>query len=329
MEKVDLSKLAAIPYLDLSNHLGRTLSSLCFYDGDWKMWISAGDRLIQTSAWPAEAFYFARAPERPSDLCLQTLNFVAQRASFPELMKAFVGFQDDVFNVSASLAKICFLHAHRDTIKHGVGRMVITEVEYILSVCRSMFDLLQEMVGYLWNSIQIVDSSIKKKPLKSSFTDMILQSGQPVSAIQISERFGLPPALAEVYIRHSQFFLNLRRIRDNIAHRGSQVQTIFTGETGFLVAGNLRPFSDWDIWRDEEREPNNLVPLLPALGLVVHHTLTACEEFFHALEGVIAFPSPLVPGMAFFMRGYFNDDFLAILSDAAQRDTSGQSAKIG
>jgi hypothetical protein len=72
MEKIDLSKLAAIPYLDLSDFQGRALSSLCFHDGDWKMWISAGDQLIQTHAWPAESFYFARAPERPSDLCLQT-----------------------------------------------------------------------------------------------------------------------------------------------------------------------------------------------------------------------------------------------------------------
>lgn len=327
MEKVDLSKLAAIPYLDLSDLQGRTLSSLCFHDDDWKMWISAGDQLIQTRAWPAESFYFARAPERQSDLCLQTLNFIAQRASFPELMKAFVGFQDDIFNVSASLAKIGLLHAHRDTNKHGIGRMVTTEVEYILSVCRSMFDLLQEMVGHLWESIRLIDSTIRKKALKDSFTDMILQSGKPASATQISERFGLPPALADVYVRHSEFFLNLRRIRDNIAHRGSQVQTIFSGERGFLVAGNLRPFSDWNIWRDDEREPNNLVPLLPALGLVVHHTLNACEEFFHTLEGVIRFPAPLVPGMAFFMRGYFNDEFVAILLDAAQRATASPIAR--
>jgi hypothetical protein len=161
--------------------------------------------------------------------------------------------------------------------------------------------------------------------LKASFTDMIFQSGKPASAAQISERFGLPPALADVYVRHSQFFLNLRKFRDNVVHRGSQVQTIFGGDQGFLVAGNLRPFSDWNIWRDDEREPNNLVPLLPALGLVVHHTLYACEEFFHTLEGVITFPASLVPGMAFFMRGYFNDEFVATLQDAAQRDIQSRS----
>src|SRR5208282_5514062 len=116
METIGLSKLATIPYLDLSDIRDRTLSSLCFHDDGWKMWVSAGDQLIQIQAWPAESFYFARAPERQSDLCLQTLNFIAQRASFPEVMKAFVGLQDDIFNVSASLAKIGFLHASRESI---------------------------------------------------------------------------------------------------------------------------------------------------------------------------------------------------------------------
>jgi hypothetical protein len=324
MKQVDISKLAAIPFVDLSSIQGRTLSSLCFYDGDWKMWLVAGDQLIQTRAWPTESFYFARAPERESDLCLQTLNFIAQRASFPELTRAFVGFQDDVFNVSASLAKIGLLHGQRDIVKHGIVRMAITEVEYILSICRSMFDLLQEMVRHLWESTLLTDSAARKKTLKESFADMIFQSGKPASTLQISERFGLPPALADVYVRHSKFFQNLRKIRDNIVHRGSQVQSIFDGERGFLVAGKLRPFSDWNIWRDDEREQNDLVPLLPALGLIVHHTLLACEDFFYTLEGIIRFPTPLVPEMSFFMRGYFNDEFVAILRDAAQRATISQ-----
>jgi hypothetical protein len=46
MTQIDLSKLSAIPYLDLSDVQGRTISSLCFHDGDWKMWINAGDKLI-------------------------------------------------------------------------------------------------------------------------------------------------------------------------------------------------------------------------------------------------------------------------------------------
>lgn len=322
MEKIDLDKLRAIPYLDLSDLQGRTLSSLCFYDDGWKFWIWAGGQLIETCAWPGEAFYFARAPERPSDLCLHTLNFIAQRASFPELMKAFVGFQDDIFNLSASIAKIELLHKHSDAVKHGVRRMVVTEVEYMLSICRSLFDLLQEMIGHLWEKVTPTVESHKKKRLKQSFADMIMHSGKLVSASDITEKYGLPEALAKIYKNYSEFFLALRAIRDNIVHRGSQVQTIFRGENGFFLSGNLRPFSKWNIWHDDERDSNNLVPLIPALGFIIHKTLSACEDLFHRLDEIIRFPSPLVPQMAFFMRGYFNEQFSEVLQDAAIRSTS-------
>jgi hypothetical protein len=55
MANIDLSKLSVIPYLDVSNLHGRFISTLMFYDaGAWRMWISAGDQLVEIKAWPAE-----------------------------------------------------------------------------------------------------------------------------------------------------------------------------------------------------------------------------------------------------------------------------------
>ena len=53
------------------------------------------------------------------------------RASDAELLAA---------NLSASLAKIRLLHRTRKEHKTGVSRMVATEIEYLHSVCRSIFD---------------------------------------------------------------------------------------------------------------------------------------------------------------------------------------------
>jgi hypothetical protein len=135
----------------------------------------------------------------------------------------------------------------------------------------------------------------------------------------LTERFGLPQPLADAYVRHADFFLSLRTFRDNLTHRGSHVQTVFTTENGFLVAGSLRPFATMQIWRDDEREPNNLVPLLPALSTVIYRTLGACEDFAHILESFILFPPPIAPSMGFFMRGYFNEPLMRALKDAEER----------
>lgn len=323
MANIDLSKLSIIPYLDISNLHGRFISTLIFYeDGAWRTWISAGDQLVEIRAWPAESFYFAVEPESPTDICFHFLDFIAQRASFPRLQKPILGLRDDVFNLSASLAKISHLNASKDTVGPGVSRMVVTEVEYLFSVCRSVFDLLQEIASGLWETINLHDASLNKKPLKDTFSKMVLFQGRSSTENELIERFGLPAPLADYYVRNTNFFMTLREFRDNIIHRGSQIQTIFSSETGFLIQHSLRPFSDMAIWSEEEQQPNDLVPLFPALCVIVHKTLSACEDFSSTIEQIIQFPPQIAPNMRFFMRGFFNDSFSAALHDANSRLTN-------
>lgn len=322
MTKIDLSKLSIIPYLDISNLHGRFISTLSFYDaGAWRMWTPAGDQLVEIKAWPAESFYFGVEPESPTDICFHFLDFIAQRASFDELQKPILGLRDDVFNLSASLAKISHLNITSHIVGSGVARMVVTEIEYLFSVCRSVFDLLQEISSALWKRAKFHDSSINKKSLKETFSKMVTFQGRASTEQELIERFGLPQPLAAYYVRNAEFFMILREFRDNIIHRGSQVQTIFSSETGFLIRHALKPFSDMEIWSEGEKQPNGLVPLFPALCVMVHKTLSACEDFSSTIEKTIQFPSQIAPNMCFFMRGYFNEMFSAALHDAHIRLT--------
>jgi hypothetical protein len=132
--------------------------------------------------------------------------------------------RDDVFNLSASLAKISHLHATKDIVGPGVSRMAVTEIEYLFSVCRSVFDLLQEIASALWGTIKLHDSSVTKKPLKETFSKMILFQGRASTEKELIERFGLPQPLAAYYARNAEFFMTLREFRDNVIHRGSQVE---------------------------------------------------------------------------------------------------------
>ena len=323
MTQIDITKLSTIPYLDISDLHGRFISTLIFYDdGTWRTWIQAGDQLVEIKAWPAETFYFSVEPERPTDICFHFLDFIAQRASFNELQKPILGLRDDIFNLSTSLAKISHLYTTRDLAGKGVSRMVVTEVEYLFSICRSIFDLLQEIASALWQTIQLNDSSVKKKALKKSFSDMVRFENRVSTEQELMDRFGLPQPLAAYYVRHAEFFMSLREFRDNVIHRGSQVQPIFLSEAGFLIQHSLKPFSNMAIWRIEEKQPNNLVPLFPALSIVVYKTLLACEDFSSTIEEVIQFPSKIAPNMRLFMRGYFNESFSAALNDANIRLTS-------
>jgi len=59
-----------------------------------------------------------------------------------------------------------------------------------------MFDLLQEIVSRIWDTIHLLDTSIEKKKLPASFRRVVLYKDAIQSPQEIQERFGLSPALA-------------------------------------------------------------------------------------------------------------------------------------
>lgn len=324
----DIVTLDRIPHFDLSDIGGRFICTLSFYDKDkWRCWFPVegpSQRFVEAQAWPAEDSYFGHAPELATDTHSYLLNLIAQRANFDENKLAFCGVQDDIFNLSAALAKVEMAHAAGKGL-HGSSRLVATEIEFTLAVCRSLFDLLQEIIANLWATVKPIDEGLTIKPLKRAFSDMALANNQVRTVAEISERFGLPETIAQFYARHAPLFLQIRRFRDSLLHRGSRVQTIFRGDRGFLIRKTLGPFRDLDIWRDDEIEKNHLVPLLPALGMVIHGTLDACDDFARTIERCIILPEPTVPGMNLYLRGYFDQKLALALEDAQARLTDGRS----
>ncbi len=97
------------------------------------------------------------------------------------------------------------------------------------------------------------------------------------------------------------------------------MQHIFEGDGAFLIASRFRPFPDLDLWADEERQSNDLVPLLPALQMLVYRTITICNDFCATLSQQIGFPPPIVPEMVLFSRGYFARHLIEALQSGAAR----------
>ena len=311
MAQVKLTELSEIPFLDVGNIQGRLILSLTFYvKGDWSMWIPTDKGIQKIKGWPAEAFYFGDTPELGTDIYFHFLDFLTQRASFASIQKPLRGLNDDFFNLSASLAKLDLLYKKRDEVKAGVSRMVSTEIEYIFSVCRSIFDLLQEIIAQLWTTVRLVDEKAKKQFLPETFSKATALLQKNSRSDCLVEKYGLPSQLAEFYIRNFQFFSSLREFRDNVAHRGSSVDTIFSTERGFAVHDSQAPFSEYGVWTEEHKKANGLCSLRPAIGHVIHQTLAACEDFSRTIESIILFPPPIAPGLHLYMRGYFNEHLI-------------------
>jgi hypothetical protein len=307
MSAVSLDELAKVPFVDLKDLRGRTISSLSFWDGEWHLWVQLADgKLMKIQGWPAEGGYFGKDAQQPMDAYLEFLNFIAQHCSIPSVMPMFISLQQDFFNMCASIRKFDLLHEQSGNLKTAAGRLVATELEYLFSLCRSVFDLLQEIVAVQWQAVKLVDPNIKKKQLPRSFADVALSAGTLRSEDELINRFHLPQPLAAFYARHGLFFEILRTFRDRFVHGGSTPEQVFVTERGFAVVRTSQPFCRFTLWTEEHMLPNELCSLRPVIGHLVVETLRACEDDATTIQTIIQWPPPIAPGMSFFLRGFFN-----------------------
>lgn len=304
-------EIAKLPHLRVDELQGRCLLLLPFWNGEeWRMWVPRDDGTIMPFK-PINAIhtdYLAAKAAGPEDIFLPFVDFMMQRAAWPDVEHWFRAIRDDLHNLGTTLAKLDFFFAHREEIP-GISRFVATEVEYIFTVCRSVFDLLQETIARVWERVRFLDPEAEaaKKKLKPTFSKMVLENNQPRTVEQLRTRFGLPPDLAEFYARAAPFFLQLRAHRDGVVHGGATHDFIYDTERGFAVPSDLQPYASWGVWANSDPyNKNGLVSLRPALAHLIYSTFGTCNAFTQVMGRTIRFPPEIAPGLRLFIRGQHN-----------------------
>lgn len=80
------------------------------------------------------------------------------------------GISEDINNLCVSVEKIDLFHDIWLKDAERINwRFVTTEIEYIFKVCRSIFDLLQEVVYRIWERFQYADQTLQKKKNSEKF----------------------------------------------------------------------------------------------------------------------------------------------------------------
>jgi hypothetical protein len=307
------SELAKIPFIDSDNIGNRTLTTLTFFDsGEWHMWFPMPTGLIPMKGQPVEADYFGRVAEKSADVYLEFLNFMTQRACWADALRSIDGIRDDIHNLGASLAKLELFHRSSRDQGIDIRRFASTEVEFIFGVCRSLFDLLQEVIAALWQRVELLDANVKKRQLPASFRRMVLKEEQLMAPEAIQARHHVPAQLASFYHRNGRFFQVLRRYRDDIVHSGRDFEFIFVTQKGFAVRADTEPFASFGVWNEEHMLPNRLASLRPVVSHVITATLLACEDFAQTIQQIIRFPPEIAPGFKLFMRGAHTEQLLAM-----------------
>lgn len=272
---------------------------------DWFLLMpdSTGD-LQWVIAESSESGYFgSESANEETDLQVPFLNLYYQHLSWPDILGILPDLVEDVRNMSASLSKIGLYQSLSMSNAASVERFVVTELEYLFTVCRSMYDLLQFIIKNTWDRIRI-DNGREKSTLKSAFSDMVLHASEPQSAESLVDKYGLTNELAQFYEDSADRFLRIREFRDEIAHNGETVDTIFVKEKGFAVDVTSIPYCRFDVWSGEIVDDNNLAPIWPFISTVVGETVETLNLFIAALlRDPVRVPPEIAPGYKHYIRG--------------------------
>lgn len=308
MYTVKQAELSKIPYLDATAVDQRVLLLMPFWDGEiWRHWIGVdGGALIEMKPIDTvRSNYVATTAARDTDLFFPFADFMWQRANWPETSRLILSILDDFHMLGTSAAKLRHFFETREQVdKSLLGAFVQTELEYMLTVSRSVFDLLQEAVAGFWNKrVLLLDNAAQKarRPLPDTFSKVVLESNRLRTADEIASRFGLPDVIAAQYATYGETFLHLRTWRDRIVHGGSSVDMIFVTDKGFCVSPTHSAFSDFE-WTDAHRYNDAIVSLLPWVANIVGRTVGACTDLITAYASVIQFPPEVAPGYRVFVR---------------------------
>jgi hypothetical protein len=315
VEQVPVAAMSQIPWFNPQAVDGRIINLMPYWDGQkWYFYhFHEGRALPLQIVDVSAADYLAKAPQRPTDIRIPFAEIMWQRASFPETLPFILGILADFSNFSASVSKLRFLHSKRNDIPDlAVTNYARTEIEYLLSLSRGVFDLLQELFSILWRErVQLLDpekEKIRKRSrMPKSFADVALQGDDIRSSDEICRKWALPETMAIEYTRVAPFFLHLRDWRNRIIHGGTNFGPIFVDDDGFKIRVADKLFSWANCWSMDDITETGLGSLEPWLAQVIFGSMAICSTLAYTFAQVIRLPEPIAPDLMVFSRNPTDD----------------------
>lgn len=306
-------ELKKLPYLQRLPDGGRIVSLQSYYaheTHDWHLWLPvrpgelgriAGGEVVTGS-------YYAEAPADASrDLEFPLGTLLTMHLSFVPALRQLSKLESDVHRCAAVLEKYHLFSGMRGNKDDDPSLLVVSELEYLLMLLRSLYDVLQGVVGSIAARLIHLDGTQRRvtQHLPSSFADVALAGADFRTVEEMESRWGVPAALGTWYQHEAPFFRELRELRNGISHHGRSLPTVFSVDWGFAIAPSEVPWNRFDEWPPNRLWDGRLGSLRSIFAGFVIHSLQACTRFASVLKSVVQLPPPLHDRLRFYVRSPF------------------------
>ena len=290
---------------------------------DWLVYVPSpdGGLTVLKGGEMYKGTYFGSKSAYDEDIQIPIITFFYQHASFSNVIEYFPSIEEDLRNLAACMSKVAVYQHLSSEFDIDVNQYVLTELEYIFSVCRSLFDTLHCIASKSWETIELFNGG--QNPLPVKLTDMVLNEYEPIKESALIEKYGLTEGLAEYYNELATRLSDIKYYRDSIHHYGGSFKIIFPLDEGLAVKTSLEPYSEFDAWTDEQINESGLAPIWPFISHVIGTTIGIMNELPSALFSRIYIPEELAPGYGVYVRGPHITNLLRI-NELIEEDPWGE-----
>lgn len=261
--------------------------------------------------------FLASAPLKAGqDFYLPLEDLVFQRISFPGITRSLPGLED-VIESFASLLELYEQVSHNCQEKRpGAPQTAQLLVNEVMIVARTAFDVLQTISREACAAVKRIDDRtrplMQSLPRKDSFAQVALYKDKPQTPEELMDKYNMPRPLADFYNSYAPFLVSIRKIRDEIVHRGHNAGFVFNVDQGLAVLTRERPWNELQIWDDASISNNDLGSLRKLFAYVISEVIGATTRFGEAFSSCILLPEPLSPANRVFLRGPLNHHLLKV-----------------
>jgi hypothetical protein len=332
---LNADELRKLPYVANPPGPDRAVSLRSFWDDQSREWVlfidvEPGQLGRIRGGETALGGYFGRVPyDSVTDLEFPIATLISQYLSFPDATEISAALENDANHLAAVIEKYRIVSHLRTIPGIAATTLIATELEYLLFLSRSMYDLVQELAKRLGNRIVRLDNSVAKvvKNLPPSFRKVALEDTRLRSAAEIQERFGLPPQLAQFYAAEAPLFAEIRALRDSIGHRGKELPHTFPIAKGFGVDHRARPWSAFPLWSSSPIIEERFGSLRALFAFLAHHVIGVTTRFAEAFSMAVQLPPAISHDVKVFLRSPFGRHLVAlpqIIADPWEGDPNPQ-----
>jgi hypothetical protein len=135
------------PFFHLRKDAGIIIGTpVCDDAGHFHVWFREADNWRRMQPVDlVESEYFAKSAAKPVDIHLKFIDFMLQHCRNPKALTLMGAVCNDVHNLGTCFRKLELYHEEGARVRGDTRRFVTTEIEYMIGVCRSLFDLHQRI----------------------------------------------------------------------------------------------------------------------------------------------------------------------------------------